>query len=545
MSEFPGWTEYQPTDEDHQGVYPLGLEAVGSYIVGHYLLPGITDATRHIRYYSFFSWVFWTFFQELRRQGRTTYKRDEFFNWLVRLENVLRAATLDTDRKFIGLIGRSKALTLEDAKNGKLRIDQEVAASGFVPAAYSASFAALHCGQYNGKRAHLTPRGEALGLAFNAQFAGQNGKADVLRPVLSKSSHISVKTIKDIEDEIRIRPVSPDENEHPLLMDMLLSIASEPDGNENELHLARSRTLGLILEMIDYGNGTIAEPDDFHRIFACGRLKGHPKFSPSSEFARECEIWKRYQERQFQKLGLYGLWHEILDFLSTRPRQTAPTSEIVTHMLTHYERSSFLKSWVGESSLSKSVAKADRNILDHVGDHSKLGAAAWSVNEHLHSAASVADRVGSSVVLLLMAPHFWSDSPNDLPHRQLHNLGGRTRLCLSIFADDVHSRQNDTMAQFLFWVIESCVLAQSSRIALDKLARGDFRFFVMRDESGYRLIKAQDRKQSLSFDASRLFGAISLLRSLCLIREDEGLRLTSSGRNTLKKLRIRHEATAT
>jgi hypothetical protein len=41
------------------------------------------------------------------------------------------------------------------------------------------------------------------------------------------------------------------------------------------------------------------------------------------------------------------------------------------------------------------------------------------------------------------------------------------------------------MAGFLRWVIESCVLAQSGRIAIEKLSRGDFRFFVMRDETGF------------------------------------------------------------
>src|SRR5260370_4035962 len=328
MSEFPGWTEYQRSDEEHQGVYPLGLEAVGSYIVSHFLLPGITDATRHIRYYSFFSWVFWTFLQEQRRHGRAGYRPDEFSRWLVRLENMLRAATLDADKKFIGLIGRNKALTFDDAKDGKLRVDQKVAASGFVPAAYSASFAALHCGQYKGRRAQLTPRGEALGRAFNANFASQRGGTDALRRILSHSSRIAVDTIRTVERAIRVWPVAPDEAEHPLLMDMLLSVRLEQPGEDGgqERHLARPRALGLHFEVIDYGNGKVVGPNDFHRIFACGGIKGESKFTPSPEFRNECEIWKRYQERQFQKLGLYGLWHEVLDNQTERPRQTAPAS---------------------------------------------------------------------------------------------------------------------------------------------------------------------------------------------------------------------------
>jgi hypothetical protein len=325
-------------------------------------------------------------------------------------------------------------------------------------------------------------------------------------------------------------------------MDMLVFVPIEQLEQDSgaERHVARSRTFGLILEIIDYGNGKVVGPDDFHRIFACGSLKGESKFTPSPEFRNEFEIWKRYQERQFQKVGLYGLWHELLDFLSKRPRQTAPASEIVAHLLAYYDQSSILNSWVGKNSLGKTVANVDKKVLDHVGNHSRLGVAAWSVNEQLYSASSVADRVGGSLVLLLMAPHFWSDSPSDLPFRNLHNLGGRTRLCLSVFAKDVELRRNDTMAQFIRWVVESCVLAQSGRIALEKLSRGDFRFFVMRDESGFRLVKSQDRGQSLTYDAPRLHGAISLLRSLSLVRGDAGLRLTQEGRSALKKLRTRH-----
>lgn len=541
MSEFPSWTEYQRDDEEHQGVYPLGLEAVGSYIVSHFLLPGITDATRHIRYYSFFSWVFWTFLREQRSRGRTGYKPDEFSRWLLRLENIMRAATLDAEGKFVGLVGINKALRFEDARDGRLRVDEKIAASAFVPAAYSASFAALHCGQYKGRRAQLTASGEALAEAFDDNIRHQRGGAEALRCVLSDSPRVPVNAIKKIEHAIRIRPIAPDEAEHRLLSEMLLSIPAEQrEQDSDERHLARSRTLGLILEMIDYGKGKVVGPTDFHRIFACGGLKGEPKFTPSAEFQNEFEIWKRYQERQFQKLGLYGLWHEVLGFLAKQPRQIAPAADILAHLLGHYEHSALLSSWIGEDSLAMTVAKADQKLLDHVGDHSRLGVAAWSVDEQLYSATTIADRVGCSVVLLLMAPHFWSDSPNDLPFRHLHNLGGRSRLSLSVFAKDVESRRNDTMAQFLRWLIEFCVLAQSGRVALDKLSRGDFRFFIMRDESGFRLIKGQERGQSLNYDAARLFGALSLLRSLTLINENQGFHLTPAGRSALKKLRILH-----
>jgi hypothetical protein len=108
MPEFPDWTEFCSNETEHRGLDPLGLESVGASIVQNQLLPGITNATRHIRYYSFFSWVFWKFWSGKTDKGRLSEQK----RWRVRLENVLRAATLDKDEKIQALIGVTKAIRI-------------------------------------------------------------------------------------------------------------------------------------------------------------------------------------------------------------------------------------------------------------------------------------------------------------------------------------------------------------------------------------------------------------------------------------------------
>src|ERR1017187_130054 len=105
MPEFPNWTEVCSNEKEHRGLDPLGLESVGASIVQRQLLPGITKPSRHIRYYSFFCWVFWKFWKD--RTGKV--RKSEQKRWRVRLENVLRAATLDRDEKIRALIGVNKA----------------------------------------------------------------------------------------------------------------------------------------------------------------------------------------------------------------------------------------------------------------------------------------------------------------------------------------------------------------------------------------------------------------------------------------------------
>src|SRR5437016_3034861 len=70
MPELPDWTEFCTNESEHRGLDPLGLEAVGASIVQNRLLPGITNATRHIRYYSFFCWVFWKFWNSRSGKAR-------------------------------------------------------------------------------------------------------------------------------------------------------------------------------------------------------------------------------------------------------------------------------------------------------------------------------------------------------------------------------------------------------------------------------------------------------------------------------------------
>jgi hypothetical protein len=54
-SSFPDWTEYDDTRLGGRDF--LGLQSVGDAML-ELLLPGMTNATRHPRYYAYFCWLF-------------------------------------------------------------------------------------------------------------------------------------------------------------------------------------------------------------------------------------------------------------------------------------------------------------------------------------------------------------------------------------------------------------------------------------------------------------------------------------------------------
>ena len=154
------------------------------------------------------------------------------------------------------------------------------------------------------------------------------------------------------------------------------------------------------------------------------------------------------------------------------------------------------------------------------------------------------DRIGASLVLLLWVSQFWRNIRETLSTRlrSLHTEGGRQRLSLETLLRDTEARTDQTIQEFQRWLVESCVLSQAMRVALEKLARGDIRFFVLRDGSGFRLVRSQAPRSYLTYDSSRLRSAYSLLQDLRLVDLSKGLRLTEAGKTVLKRVRAFHSA---
>jgi hypothetical protein len=83
------------------------------------------------------------------------------------------------------------------------------------------------------------------------------------------------------------------------------------------------------------------------------------------------------------------------------------------------------------------------------------------------------------------------------------------------------------------------VLKQATLVAAEKLP--DFRFFIARDEEGYRLTVYRQPSAYLAYDPNRIEAAYQLMAELGLVKKDERIVLTQLGRSTLSRLRLHHE----
>ena len=541
MTHFPAWTEYRNSEIEHSGLDPLGLTGVGSDIVQRRLLPGITNATRHVRYYSFFCWVFWSFWE----QNKGKIRPSEQWKWLVRLEHVWRAATLLQSPNATGLIGVTRALRIDKLKQQmEVRLDKDNAPTAFTPANYSASFRALGCGEWSPEEgAHLTPFAKDLALAFDSEVRSAVGKGQALTSILSNLKSVTAGSIRTVAGPISMRPVTSSQPEQKLLIELLLRMNS---ANENAhifgRHRARSRSFALLMEVAEQSDGKVKSGWDLHRVFATEILPNQKRFSPSLPFQNDFELWKRYQERQYIKIAVYSLWHEIVVLLGYRATKCATNQAILGHLHSLASDSALLKEQIGLGGLQKSVGSVLKKIREVLRQRPReFGRAAIKATEVLFDKKiASSERAGTALYLLFLCSSFWLENEKQLPHAELHRDGDRRALSLASVCADLQQLADIQTADYFSWIIENYVLKQSVRVAVEKLP--DYRFFIMRDEEGYRLVKPQNPDSYLAYDVSRIESAYLLMADLRLIETNHGFRLTSLGRKVLEQLRIVHIA---
>jgi hypothetical protein len=424
MTELPDWTAFTSDETDHRGLDPLGLATVGGGIVQRQLLPGITNTTRHVRYYSFFCWVFWTFWQNGKRRGGLSEQR----KWRMRLENVLRAASLWAEPDIVGLVGLRKAIRIDGlSPNERINVDSSDVVSAFIPAFYSSSFRALGCGKWTAEKgAKLTPFGEQLAKAFDFATRKTLASRSGLSTVLANEPTVTVKAVRAVSGAISIRAVDPAEPEHGLLLELLIRLKSGKDRMDWQ---ARSRSFALVMEIVKQAHGKVLASDDLHRVFATGRLPNNKSFVVPLELRRDLEIWKRYQERQYVKLSIYSLWHEVVQMLDYRASKAASARLLLDHSRGAFEKSNAPIKWFGRHFLRLSVGDAQELLLQRFREKPReFGDSAVRLSESLMDIQSTPpERIGTAVVLLLLVSCYWTEWKDQLEESQLHRAGGRDR----------------------------------------------------------------------------------------------------------------------
>jgi hypothetical protein len=301
--------------------------------------------------------------------------------------------------------------------------------------------------------------------------------------------------------------------------------------------------VALLLTLYEQGDGDYVDPSQLHRTFATQVHPNGVSVSLASEnLAEAFASWQRYIERQYEKCAIGAFWHEVLNTLRIHDPHSVPGEHIITRLCDLVSESLQVRTLVGakgaDATFSEfralAVAAAPR-------ERSAFQRTMWEMSQDITDVSDTApaaqDRLSAAIHLLALLITYWKENWSEMSifHRRMTWSGGVERLSLHWLNQALEQRDADTVLETIRWLIEGCVIGQANRVAFDKLSQGD-RFFIKRDDSGYRLAESlSDRASYFNFDADRLLGATRLLVDLELLKWNERITITPAGRRLKTK----------
>ena len=385
----------------------------------------------------------------------------------------------------------------------------------------------------------VTDRAKVLAEALERSMSLNSRKA--LSVVLDGDrARTPVSAVRALREDLALRPLTPATREYEVVRDLIFW---PPDGAEShpddQKQAVRSRTLGLILQVLEE-NQSPSDDDALHTVFSTRLLpKAGKEFVPHATFTREAAAWLRYEERQVIKFALYGLWYEVVSYIEGRAATRVQPVDIHGEFRRALVDANRTLELFGVGASDQAGVAMERLYDRSAAPRGELWSAAAEWVTRLNDPASERGvRVQACLCLLLLATRHWELRRESMTSESaaLHTRGRRHRLSLETVSADIRNRAEWSVMSLLEWVVDSYVCSQSLRFALEKLRNGQYRFFIERDEEGYRVVKPDSGRGYLRRDADRLKGALGLLYDLGMTTDAKSPQITAVGKQWWRHL---------
>jgi hypothetical protein len=541
----PSWS--LKVAEENTGRWPLGLEYASTQIPTHLLFP-LTNTTERARYFSFLAWVYWSYERVTSADPdiRTTKHQAR---WRERLENAFRTATLVyemSNESQRGLIGRNSAQRLQGDDDDPYEIGAPAHITAWRAVYYKPAWTRLGLGRGESEGVRLyegTP--ERMAKAFDESLRSASGDSGAYEALLGDSSHIPAGHVRRLAPALALRPLSEDEyRERTTLIEALfkptwLAEWDTPRGIEAR---RRSRSLTLLMEMLAQTDEPITRAANVYPVLATGEFAGGRRFDVPTALGQTFGCWQRFEEREAEQFALYAFWHEVIRIVETSPDEALFGNEIAGEVTARALESEVVRDYLGSDAASARIADLlERLRSDRTTDYLEYDRRTRSLTERLIG-RGYTDHAGTGLALLLHLVIQWEGRRlgSSAVERAAHEEPGPSVLSLGWLTGQFLARADQDLGSILHWIVRDLVIGQSLKVALSK--PGD-RFFLARDEAGYRVVRGGGVGSDFSYDASRIDAAFSLMRDLQLAVPGDGrLDLTSEGDKLRRELLDFHES---
>ncbi|MFH2001745.1 MAG: hypothetical protein ABIK28_18815 [Planctomycetota bacterium] len=562
-SKFPTWTK-KINAKQIRGRDFLGIQNPGNRIMGE-LMPALTGATKHPRFYSFFSWAI----SASRTLGgsKNPKEQDDF---LFRMENLLLYCSgLHKKHRYsmtgcrVGAMSREASVDSFLAKGSPRlplivkQIDRET--SAFNEQNYRPSMNEMHLFRPGRFWKLSKERGQRLAEAFSASIVGIHGKLEEL----AKADYVSRSEATKLAEHLC--PCVLEGAEQKLLRSLIL----EGLGNPDSYDLQRRSSLIWLLESVS----NAAEADDPsweypEKMYFRGVRPGNGENWSTAR--KTSEAWALFHMRTLLQIGVTGLWSSFLKHLEQLPGQEAAVEDVVRGMVCDLEKSGYLGKIIAGVEPRKALAMSVGDLLlkltgesFHPGDGppvndllaviamaKKRGLKPGSsfietaINERLDVAYTNASQFAvatESLFLLLALVVRWApldesgwESGGSLSE------GGQERLSLRTIQQDMFEHMGDTLEEMLNFVMRRYVVDQHFLFATRK--QTNTYHFV----GGDRGIALRSAREGNWTSANYINAALQMLHALGLLDGGvggEGYSLSKLGGNLLKEELARSNGT--
>jgi hypothetical protein len=527
----------------------LGLQSVGDSMLDR-LLPGLTNQTRHPRYYAFFCWVF----AHAHKLGVTERKLNDF-TFLFESAMVLSvAAKHGADIR--GVIGITRATKgthrwLGEQKNYRLdNASWSHRPSALDPAAYGPSFDRLGLTQRTGRRKLvLTERGLRL-----ADIYGANLDRRTWLMALEESTKVKGTALSRGHGDLCPCSIRPPERDQ--LREMLFRMDSPPSEAAHSEHRNRRLTLALVLDLVRQGHGQLSRDDnDLRTLLYFWQYPDGSKYTPPEALTGVALSWRLFQARQYQRFAIEALWAAYLRLMAERRTMPFSARAVASSMLAAVDDSDAL------ASLGILARDSDRLTLGSLAEALLRRPGQWNAKSKgaenqlkVHIDRCLADGANAeafciALVLLLVIWRRWKDADEPALGKGFLRKGGRSRLSLAALFEECDRQKETSLTEFCAWAITELVTGQHLSVAANKLRReGINTFWFSAEEDGYTVQPSRDvLRAKPGYNAPKLRAALSCLSDLRLVkrRDDGGHQISRDGERLLKAVLTRESERTT
>jgi hypothetical protein len=488
------WTERYGASDRIRGLDHLSLESTAANIYDQ-VTPGFTNLAKRARYYALYSWILYDYFGG-------GHEREEFRPFFRRREHAYALACLSHNHKpgAVGEYGIMGSISARRNWNSgddpvdvsKSHMDSPLGGYGLY---YRNAMQRAGLIYLEGNQTALTesssggPSGRALAEAF------KNAIGDTIYFRRYRDEHhVPRSVLQEYGGAACVCGMADSEDGEVLRRALLQFDPPEPEPAVRAMHLARAKTLTLILDVIRNCENERMDDGAWRRLVFYGTYTGGRRYEVPGQLADTARTWRMYQQREYHVYALTSMWVALLGWLEER--RVATLEEWVEEI----DQTVDLESIGGRYGLDLGRGKPSEVTLQEMLDSitaaagvtrrfeparsedvaNGIGRDASFSESGIHAALDggakmkPGDYAGSALWLsLVLVARTFGWMTEDAPSAALARTGGPQHWSVESYFREVNARRERPVLDFLAWMYQGLV-QQHLAVALSKMPLDTF-----------------------------------------------------------------------